>query len=374
MIKYSKGKGKFFKRCVKAVLFRLKCVRGFLFGHEIYRPDVDHTVYEDDNRHLPSTFKRLATVSHTVSNILDRPLHQYHIIEIEHPFALIGHVGAERDYCSFRKNALADFERFVSGFDPARHRIIANSIGAKNYLNSYLNNIGLAIPEYAVYQIYWGLKKRRYLVNVSRNISVFHSGGTYPYSKGTKDVIDLARKFPSVKFYISVDLSSKLVGNSSLPNIEYLDVWSKAAYLKGLRESSLFLLPIYGDSWGAPLEALSYAMPIIGYNTYDKNEIIDDQQNGFLIDIPPSLSFYDGFFDGGYRNWDEFNELIADSNNSKQLDAMCFALDAYCSSPQLIKDHSAAASEIFDRKFLSAKRLAKVQQVYKELLNDINTA
>lgn len=374
MLKYSRGKVLSLKRFLDVLRFKLKCLRGFFLRYAIYRPNVDHTVYDEDNRKLLSTFKGSAAIYHFVSNPLRQRLNQYQIIEMEHPFSLVGHLDTRSDYRTFRQNCFDELKRFVSGFDPARHRIISNSIGGKDFLSRYLNVIGLTIPESSIHQIYWGLGKKRQSVQLSNNISVFHSGGTYPYSKGTKDVIDLARKFPSVKFYISVDLDSKLIKNSSLPNIEYMDVWSKAAYVKGLTGSSIFLLPIYGDGWGAPLEALSYAMPIIGYNTYDKSEIIHDQQNGFLIDIPPSLSFYDGFFDGAYRNWDEFNELVADSNNSKQLDAMCFALDAYCSSPQLIRDHSAAASEIFDGKFLCANRLAKVRQVYQELLNEMNTA
>lgn len=368
MLRYSKGLGKYLNRFIRVFLFKLKCLRGVCCSYKVYRPDVDHTVYEEDNKKLLSTFKNAATIHHVVSNSLSRPLNRYQIIEMEHPFALVGHLGIESDYRLFRQSWLTDLRRFISGFDSRRHRIIASSIGARNYLNTYLRSIDFSMPEDGITQIYWGLSKKREIINVVREIRVFHSGGMYPYSKGTRDVIDLARRFPSVKFCISVDLSSSLVKSNSSPNIEFVDVWSKREYLRGLRESNLFLLPLYGDGWGAPLEALAYAIPIIGYNTFDKNEIVIHNRNGFLIDVPRHTSFYDGFFDGDYGNWSEYNEFIADSDNSKQVDSLCFALEKYCSIPKLIKEHSAAGSKLFDETFSSAGRLQKIRPVYNNLI------
>jgi glycosyltransferase involved in cell wall biosynthesis len=368
MIKYSKGKGKIIKKIVRRIKFSLKCLTGFCFGYKIHRPDVDHTVYEQDNKYLLSTFKSSAKIFHSVSQPQGKPLKQYQIIEIEHPFAITGHLNHESDYRLFRQKFFTELANFFLEFDTRYHRIIANSNQAISYLDEYLNFINSSIPQNVVHQIYWGLRKKRTSIEVSKKLSVFHNGGIYPYSKGTKDVIDLARKFPSVKFYISVDLKSCLVRENSLPNIEYLNVWSKEAYLRGFGSSSVLLLPLYGDGWGAPLEALSYAMPIIGYNTFDKKEVIVNNENGFLIDVPKALSFYDSFFEGEYNNWTEYNQFIADSNNKKQLDGLCVALDLYCSRPELILQHSLAASELFDRNFSSEIRLPKIRQVYDDLL------
>jgi glycosyltransferase involved in cell wall biosynthesis len=74
------------------------------------------------------------------------------------------------------------------------------------------------------------------------------------------------------------------------------------------RTSQVFLFPCLHDSFGVYLECLSYGLPVITTNIYDKSEIVINNNTGYLLDTP--IQLYDNGFAKQWHNWDEFQKTV----------------------------------------------------------------
>ena len=142
-------------------------------------------------------------------------------------------------------------------------------------------------------------------------------------------------------------------------------------YLIRHEKSHVLIYPIYGDGWGVILEALSLAMPIICYDSFDKDEAVRDEYNGYLIPLPGHLSFLDGFWDGSYRNWNEYSSYIADHDNFPQVEFLAGALEQYCQHPELLLEHSRNAGALLEVNRNPAYRVTRIKEIYKEILQKL---
>jgi glycosyltransferase involved in cell wall biosynthesis len=349
---------------------QLKFLRGYLTGYPVYRPIFDHTVYESDNRELGSTYLFAAKLTHSPSCTgLKGPA----VIEFEHPFALIGHIDDRTDYNEFRADLKERFSEFCAKLDARVHRLLGSSKGALQHLGKILAKTGCRIDERCVAHAYWAIRQRRSVIpQVRGTINVFHYGRAHPGYKGTRDVLALSKLFPKVQFQICIDTTLPIVKeHRRQDNITFIPTESKRGYDRALASSHILLNPLYGDGWGVVLEAIALAMPIIGYATYDKQEAVEHDRTGFLVECPTSLSLYDGFFDPGYRNLHDFECAVLSSDNNALVARLAEYLDRYVEDRELLHAHSENTGQLFRRQFSVARRLKTIRSLYVQILEGL---
>ena len=128
------------------------------------------------------------------------------------------------------------------------------------------------------------------------------------------------------------------------------------------------LHPIYGDGWGVVIDALTHAMPLVIYDSYDKAEAIEKDVSGRLVALPKALSFYDGFEAGTYRNAAEFEELIAASADRTRIESIAGHIEAYARNEELLRVHSAASVRRCAERHDPETRASQIRELYRELL------
>jgi glycosyltransferase involved in cell wall biosynthesis len=347
-------------------------LRGAVSGYPVYRPPVDHTVSVAENRHLPTTFAPLARIVHRTGLPYPRPTcPEGALIEFEHGFGLINLPLPGDDYLAFVDDQPKRLHSFLDWYDPERHRLVGTSREAvASALGLFLRH-DLTLAERGIEQLYWSTPKTRYQIDPPcARLEVFHYGGMYPYAKGTHDVIAVARRCRTVQFNVSVDASHPLLSRrAALPaNLRLLPMESRRLYDEALQRSHLCLCPLYADGWGTPLEALGAALPLVIYDSYDKSETVIPGETGELITLEKSLSLYDGFYQGNYRNWEGFNRFIADSSSALRVERLADAVMRYDDDRQRLVAHSRAAGLLHDRHHAAGPRLRRLRQIYRELL------
>lgn len=79
------------------------------------------------------------------------------------------------------------------------------------------------------------------------------------------------------------------------PEINFLDLVPHKKMLKYFKESDIFFYPSIRDTFGfALLEAMSFGLPIVTFNTFEtktRREIIDDKK-GFIFDVDGEIDYY----------------------------------------------------------------------------------
>lgn len=373
MLRYSSGLRKRVICQRERLRFASKRMWAVLTRYPVFRPRVDHTVYESDNKYLGTTSGERAFMEHRVS--CTHPISKPALIEFEHGFALFGHLDEKTDYVRFRQSLPKKLRVFFGWFNPEIHRLCATSFKARDMFRSMCRDHGYDLPESACEVLRWGFPKRRSVVRPpSGKLRVFHYGGFHPFSKGTGDVFALAKLFPSVSFEVSVDLNHPFVRKNVPPNVNLYPVESKARYNAAMKKCHILVYPVYGDGWGVGLECMSLAMPIIVYNSYDKSEMVSDNSTGYVVRIPEHLSFYDGFMESPCRNWTEFGEYISADDNSDRVALLASALENYCRSTRTLMEHSRAAAVRLEKYHDPLIRIRRIKEIYAEILSNVNKA
>jgi glycosyltransferase involved in cell wall biosynthesis len=370
VIRYSRGFAKKAKAIRATAEWRWKLLKGRLGSYPVYRPPVDHSVYEVDNRLLGSTDQRSATLTHQVSWVREVPGRC--LVEFEHPFALVGHVDERTDYVRFRDELRARVERFCRWFDPCRHRLLATSAGAAARARSLFLEHSCPVPEQAIEVLHWGAQAVPHCPDRTRRaLRVFHYGGAYPWAKGTGDLLAVARLLPHVHFFVSADPGHALFCGQSLPaNVELTPFTSKRDYVRMMGQSDVVMCPTYSDGWGVFIDALARGMPVIAYGSYDKAEAVIDGRTGFVVPLPAKLSLYDGFMAGQFRNWAEYNAFVASSESSELRSALGEAVNRYETDRALLLAHAEAAAELFRQRHDGLARVKRIREIYRAMLND----
>ena len=368
MIRYSKGITKKLKGRMAQCRFIAKSRYGKLTRYPVYRPDIDHSLYEVDNRLLGSTTRDKALIIHQMS--WQKPISKPALVEFEHGLALINPPDRFSDFVQYRESIPKRIEAFFSWFIPGVHRLCGSSSGAMESFLALARQHGKDVPLWACETLKWSHIKSRSIIRPPRNrLRVFHYGGWYPFAKGTHDILALAKLFPSVDFEISVDLEQPCVKSVRCDNVHLYPAHSRRLYNAAMKRSHILLHPIYSDGWGVGLEALSLAMPMIVYDSYDKSEIVINEKTGYLISVPKQLSYLDSFYTGPYQNWDEYNTYVADHDNSQQVELLAEALEKYCRQPEMLLEHSREASIFFDLHHNPAARVRRIREIYAEILS-----
>ena len=229
------------------------------------------------------------------------------------------------------------------------------------------------MPSWACEVLKWSHFKSGSVIKPSKDrLRVFHYGGWDPFAKGTYDVLALSKLFPNVDFEISVDLDHAFIKSVSQSNVNFYPAYSKRLYNAAIKKSHILLYPIYADGWGVGFDALSLAMPIIVYDSYDKAEIVINGETGFLVPVARHLSYLDSFYTGPYVNWEDYNAYVAAHANATQVELLAEVLEKYCRCPESILEHSRNASSFFDLHHNPYARIRRIQEIYSEILSTIN--
>lgn len=354
--------------------WQLAQAAGAAQGWPVYRPPVDHSVYESDNRALPSTRLSLASIVHQVS-ITTQPS-QPAVVEFEHGAALVGHLGYDIDYRHFRDELTDKWTRFTRWYDPTRHRLIATSEGAKASAFDLAQRCGLELDPAGFRVVRWAVPQRRTapLKAHDKRLRVFHYGGAHPYAKGSHDVLRAARLLPGVDFDICADASHECFRAPVPSNVALISHSNRAAYLAALDRAQVLVNPVYSDGWGVILDATSRALPVVSYRTFDKNEAVAHDQTGELIDVPDELSWYDGFFGEHWHSWRDYNAFLRDATPTGPSDALAAAIARYDEDRNRLLNHSQATASFHASRHNPRARFAAILNAYSELLASISGA
>lgn len=340
---------------------------GVLRGWPVYRPPIDHSLYAFDNAHLPTTYPQRARLVHRVSWWTE--IAQPALIEFEHALALVGHVDLNDDYVEFKRSLPGRLARFFDWFSSGQHRLLGATSEAVQSAHTLAARYGHAIPSDRIEVLRWGGQLLRpCLPDVTGPLRVFHFGGKYPAFKGSHDVLAVARRLPRVSFHVVIDLEHPFAEALRLPNVTLHSVDNKRTYDQTLSLCHVLLHPIYGDGWGVILDALSQAMPMVIYDTFDKREALQPDETGSLVPVPARLSFYDGFMNNDYANFHEYNAFVVQHADPSRVDAMVSALSAYDADRQRLRAHSLATGRFYLARHDGRQRVARIRAIYDEML------
>ncbi|MFH1130703.1 MAG: glycosyltransferase [Pseudomonadota bacterium] len=371
MVRYSRGTKKLFLSSKRTVALRSKMLLGAIRHYPVFRPLVDHSVYREDNRRLGCTFRKRAKIIHSISWPARIPnnIPPGALIEFEHPFALVGHLDEQTDYVSFRQNLHSLLQNFLAWFHHGQHRLIGCTNGAVRSLLALFHDSYSQYLSESVELLRWGIPKYRHRITPPKNkLNVFHYGGPYPYAKGTHDVLAAARRLLSVDFHVVADLTHPLFRTPPPVNVRLYPFENKRQYDLALFQSHLLIYPIYADGWGVILDALSAALPIIIYDSYDKDEAVIHDKTGMLVRLPKQLSFYDDFARGEYRNWTEYNTMIADCFSQERANTLASFVENYARDKNMLIEHSWQTSLLHDRHHDPRRRIHRIHQIYENII------
>lgn len=370
MIRYKQGFRRYAARAVSLARWQATQTMGAVQGWPVYRPMMDHSVYEADNRLLPSTRKHLAKIVHQVS--ITTPPESPAVVEFEHGTALVGHLGYDIDYRRFRARLAEKWERFTRWYDPAKHRLLATSRGARQSAFELAERTGHSLNPAGLRVVPWAVPQRATSITVGGGaLTVFHYGGAFPYAKGTHDVLRAARRLPHVRFEICADPSHECLRVPLPSNVTVVPHLDRSAYLRSLNRAHVLANPIYSDGWGVILDATSRAIPVVSYRTFDKDEAVGHDETGELIDVPKELSWYDGFFGEHWHSWREYNAFLRDATPTPA-DALAAAIARYDEDRERLRRHSHTTAAFHATHHDPRARFATILNVYSELLSSLS--
>ena len=204
------------------------------------------------------------------------------------------------------------------------------------------------------------------------NKRILVTGGNGFLGKGTHVVIEVAKLLLTNKLIKFIIVSASLPKEVRLPsNVELVSTqyMSKTQRNEIYLKSDLMLFPVFQDSFGVYLEAISYGMPILSNNIYDKNELVENGVTGYLIDTP--ISLWDGNVGVDYKNWSEFQELILKFNGTSKFRQM---IESYVEkllylekNRSVYKKMSIDTSNLCIDRFSPSKRTLKLSHLYNAL-------
>jgi glycosyltransferase involved in cell wall biosynthesis len=95
----------------------------------------------------------------------------------------------------------------------------------------------------------------------------------------------LSKKYKNLHLFIKCKLPKYIKKKYQyLPNLQIIeDTISEESLLSLYESADIFMTPAHNLNAFAPIEAMSYSLPLIGINTWAVDEIIQDNLNGFLV-------------------------------------------------------------------------------------------
>ena len=131
-----------------------------------------------------------------------------------------------------------------------------------------------------------GISPKFFKVKSSNKLSVIYLGRIAPI-KNLEMILDLAKKFPELKFKIKGPIQKGYSLKSKSNNLAILNQrYSLGEELKELSKASIFILPSKRE--GIPqalIEAMAAGLIVISSSTQGGKELVKDSKNGFLFEI-----------------------------------------------------------------------------------------
>ena len=117
ILRYSKGLARRFYKFEQSWRFRLKLLYGKITNYPVFRPPIDHSLYEADNRLLGSTTRSNAKIIHQMS--WSSPILKPVLVEFEHGLALIKPPHQNSDFVQYRQDISYKINSFLNGLSRA---------------------------------------------------------------------------------------------------------------------------------------------------------------------------------------------------------------------------------------------------------------
>jgi glycosyltransferase involved in cell wall biosynthesis len=137
-------------------------------------------------------------------------------------------------------------------------------------------------------------------------------------------------------------------------------------------ESHCFLFPCLHDSFGVYLECLSYGLPVITTNIYDKNEIVIEDVTGYLVETP--LQLYGAGFGETWRDWGEFQSKCEEyfiDGRFESLIGTCFDIILKLNKDRCCLERlSAGASNFCELNLAIDEKNRKVVDLYRRIMTN----
>lgn len=216
------------------------------------------------------------------------------------------------------------------------------------------------------------LQEKFPLIESGKKFVLLHIGNKY-HGKGTEIFIRIANRFLGDATFEFILVSNDVPYDRRVPDNVILlrqsrlnEVEKKYLYSR----SNLLVFPIFQDSFGVYLEAISYQIPIITNNIYDKSEIVINEKTGYLIESP--LSLWDGKVGVNYKNWNDFKVLVEDYLLSESAERMVeeyeHKIREIASDRELYDYLSNNTKELCLDRFSVRKRADALRLLYRKLL------
>ena len=265
----------------------------------------EHTVLNSYNDHSPIKYvnKYFSKIHHFINHVpigWKKPF----IIEFEH-FLFFCHY---REYRNYKK--------MIEGINTAKQLLESNlckgiiiwSQGALKEMEKYIDTSSIK----KIYLIRPTIKEVD-LIHIENNKSfrILNIGNRF-WSKGTFMVIEAFKIFN--KKYKNSTLTivcNDIPADFIIPDGVIINNTSKLKNkfkLELFANSDVFLHPSLQDAYGVYIEALAYKLPTISSPIYDKDEVILNNNCGYLVNSPFTL--FDSNIGVEFKNYEEFVDMI----------------------------------------------------------------
>lgn len=127
-------------------------------------------------------------------------------------------------------------------------------------------------------------------------------------------------------------------------------------------ESHVFLTPAHFFIAMAPLQALSFGLPLVGLDTYGTNEYISDKKNGFLISPREHLPYTDPSYMTKLRT-KKYTDLLQ-TPDTKVVSDLSRTMALFVENPLLSKKMGFVSHKMAQDKFSIAKRNEQLKKIF----------
>ncbi|MFI8418286.1 glycosyltransferase [Serratia sp. NPDC078593] len=308
---------KTFKRSGRNVYSLICFLRSFVRYVIFHKPDVIH---------VHSSF---AGVLARMALIVLRPVYRPKIIYCPHAFSFIMQ-GSEK-----KKKFYGFIERFLARFTD---KIICVSQYEKDIAVNY------GLPEKKLVVVYNGVPvitcdNAEYVNPYPKDVTNLLFVGRFDFQKGFDILERLVTRLEGKPFHLTAVGGAVLNANVEplqSSQITYTGWLSSAELAPYLAYADLLIIPSRWEGFAmVPLEAMSYALPVVASNSTSLPEVVVDGETGRLFPL---------------ENEDILFEIITTTSMSEWIDMGC------------------KARQIFLNRFTAANMVSNTDKIYKELM------
>lgn len=180
----------------------------------------------------------------------------------------------------------------------------------------------------------------------------------------------LSEKHSNLHLYVKCTVPFSIKKRyKNLSNLHIIEGIISKEQLNSLYEKAdIFMTPSHNLNAFAPLEAMEYKLPLIGINTWAVEEVIQNNENGFLVEKSKKIPYVDKKIHLDIRNPSFLKSLK--KVDQDLINRLVNKTEILIKNPELRRKMGESGRKLVEKgKFAYSIRIRKLQNIFDEILN-----